>query len=60
MARCELTNSDRIGIKHAREALARSRETRMVDPMVMARVIGRLEASLADVLEILDPDGGTE
>ncbi|MFD9430330.1 hypothetical protein [Streptomyces sp. NPDC060002] len=57
MARCELTNSDRIGIKYGREALVVSRETDMADSMAMARAMGRMEAALEDLLDMLDPEG---
>ncbi|NUK72123.1 hypothetical protein HRW23_22050 [Streptomyces lunaelactis] len=57
MARIELTGSDRIGIRHARKALAASQQADMSDDRAMARAMGRMEAALEDLLSILEPEG---
>ncbi|MEV8307846.1 hypothetical protein AB0P36_10905 [Streptomyces flavidovirens] len=57
MARIELTGSDRIGIRHAREALATSQQADMSDDRAMARAMGGMEVVLEQLLSILDPEG---
>jgi predicted phosphohydrolase len=54
MARFELNNFDRIGIRHARKALADAEQLDMSDDRAMARAIGRLQAAVEDLLEILE------
>ena len=58
MARFELTSSDEIGIRHARRALEISQQADMSDPRAMARAMGRLEAAVEDLLEILTGEAG--
>ncbi|MEV7994935.1 hypothetical protein AB0O67_24385 [Streptomyces sp. NPDC086077] len=53
-SRFDLTNSDRIGIRLAREALAKSEQLDLSDDREMARMIGRFEAVVEDLLNILE------
>ncbi len=52
-ARFELTSSDLISIRHARKALEVSNQADMGDLVSMARAMGRMEAVIEDLLEIL-------
>ena len=54
MARFELTKYDLIGIRLARKELDKAKELDMSDPMAMARTIGALQATVKDLLNILE------
>ncbi|MBA2951611.1 hypothetical protein [Streptomyces himalayensis] len=55
VARIEnLTVHDRYRIEKAREALAASERLDLSDDRAMARMLGRLESSLSQLLELLD------
>jgi hypothetical protein len=60
MARFDLTGSDEIRIRHARKALEISQQADMSDPGAMARAMGRLEAAVEDLLELLTGEAGDQ
>ena len=57
MRRFDLTDHDRYRIEQAREALAAAKQLDMGDDRAMARMIGRLETVLKQLLDMLGEDG---
>jgi hypothetical protein len=58
MGRIDLTDHDRYRIEAARRELAAVEQLDMADDRAMARMIGRLEVVLQQLLEMLDEAGG--
>jgi hypothetical protein len=58
MARFELNGHDRYRIEAAREALSEVQRLDMGDDRAMARMIGRLEVTVQQLLEMVG-EGGT-
>ena len=56
MARMELTNYDRVGIRLARRVLDQADRLDMSDDLEMARTIGALQAAVKGLLEILEEE----
>lgn len=54
-ARFDLTAYDRSRILAARQALADAQSMSLLDVSAMARVIGRLEATVEQLVEMVDP-----
>ncbi|WP_037863528.1 hypothetical protein [Streptomyces sp. NRRL S-340] len=54
MARFTLTSFDRYRIAAARETLAAAAAVNLLDGTAMARIIGRLETSLKDLVDLVD------
>jgi len=58
MARIEdLTDHDRYRIEKAREYLVASEQLNLSDDRAMARMLGRLEVAVRQLLEMLDEGG---
>ncbi|MGW9302268.1 hypothetical protein ACWHA3_15825 [Streptomyces cyaneofuscatus] len=55
MSRFDLTAYDRSRILAARQALADAQSMSLLDVSAMARMIGRLEVTVAQLVEMVDP-----
>ncbi|MEU5282835.1 hypothetical protein AB0G97_02250 [Streptomyces sp. NPDC020755] len=55
MSRFDLTAYDRSRIIAARQALADAQSMSLLDVSAMARLIGRLEATVEQLVEMVDP-----
>ncbi|CAM5258778.1 hypothetical protein ACTFBT_18250 [Streptomyces microflavus] len=55
MSRFDLTAYDRSRILAARQALADAQSMSLLDVSAMARMIGRLEATVEQMVEMVDP-----
>lgn len=55
MSRFDLTAYDRSRIFAARQALADAQSMSLLDVSAMARMIGRLEATVEQLVEMVDP-----
>ncbi|MFJ2209050.1 hypothetical protein [Streptomyces microflavus] len=55
MSRFDLTAYDRSRILAARQALADAQSMSLPDVSVMARMVGRLEATVESLIEMVDP-----
>ncbi|MFJ4704133.1 hypothetical protein ACIP6I_04615 [Streptomyces anulatus] len=55
MGRFDLTVYDRSRILAARQALADAQSMSLLDVSAMARLIGRLEATVEQLVEMVDP-----
>ncbi|WP_330322451.1 hypothetical protein [Streptomyces anulatus] len=55
MSRFDLTAYDRSRILAARQALADAQSMSLLDVSAMARLIGRLEATVEQLVEMVDP-----
>ncbi len=55
MSRFDLTAYDRSRILAARQALADAQTMSLLDVSAMARMIGRLEATVEQMVEMVDP-----
>ncbi|MEU5092120.1 hypothetical protein [Streptomyces sp. NPDC021356] len=58
MTRFALSRFERYRVAAARETLAAAQDVDLLDGTAMARIIGQLETSLRDLVDLVEGDGG--